>query len=397
MSKTFLRDVSSIAELRKAWHRISSGKLHKSGLRTDADGTSLFNFGAALDSELFRLSYVLRSGKYTFSPLDPFFLPKGNGKFRVICVPTVADRVVQRSILSVLSAKQQWMTNPISYGFVSGGGVEKAAHKAVQHRQARPWVFKTDITKFFDHVDRHLLKEQVLKHVKQKSLHSLLFRAIECEIKPRHTSHVDRLKKLDIVEGRGVRQGMPLSPFFANLFLADFDKACVKSGRRVLRYADDLICFATSEAEARDHEAFCLNELATIKLLIPALGTDSKSQIYDPTTPAEFLGVEIAPKAAAGYEIRIANAQMSSIKNVLYQLGSIRELRKMDLDITKFGNSLSSRIAAYEAAYSFCANSGDLSQRLADWSNAIREGVAKDLGLDPLKLSSDARWFLGLK
>ena len=43
----------------------------------------------------------LALGHYKFSNLRPVLLKKRNGKDRLICIPTVRDRVVQRAILNL--------------------------------------------------------------------------------------------------------------------------------------------------------------------------------------------------------------------------------------------------------------------------------------------------------
>ena len=342
------------------------------------------------------LATGLRSGTFRFSALDPFFIPKPDGKFRVICVPTVTDRVVQRAILDAIGERQAWMKNAVSYGFVSERGVEKAVIKAIQYRKLKPWVFKTDITKFFDNVDRDLLKEKIRRQVRQRSIHPLLFDVINSEIKINKASHGLRIKKLGIKEGRGVRQGMPLSPFFANLFMADFDRECTRRKVTVLRYADDLLFFASDGDQAVEHQKFCTAELAKIGLTIPNLVDGAKSQIYGPTQVAEFLGVELAPLHANTYQVRLGQKQLDVIKDNLYTLASLSELRRRNLDISRFGNSLAARVAAYSSAYDFCSNHDQLEASLKDWSKMTLSRVAKALGIDTSKLSPDGRWFLGL-
>jgi retron-type reverse transcriptase len=397
MSTNTLADIARFSALKAAWNKVSRGKLGKPGAaRVGGDGHSLTSFQQRLDNKLFVLERRLSDGRFQFSSLDPYFIPKQDGKFRVICVPSVADRVVQRAVLDNITARQTWMKNSVSYGFVSGGGVELAASDAARFRQHRPWVFKTDITKFFDQVDRELLKERIARLVRQKSIHPLLLAAMDCEIAPRRASHSDRLKKMGIVHGKGVRQGMPLSPFFANLFLADFDRACAKKRLCVLRYADDLLCLARTEAEALEYEQFCLSELSKLNLAIPALADASKTQIYEPSAPAEFLGVELAPIAKGRYEVRIGKKQFDAIKDRFYTLSSLDELKRRNLDITRLGNALAARRAAYVAAYDFCANQDQLIIGVNDWSKTVLRKVAKQLGINVDTLSSEGRWFMGL-
>jgi RNA-directed DNA polymerase len=393
---TCLDDAIKPSALKAAWAKVARGKLGKpSATRPGTDGHSLQSFSLRSDAEIAEISARLKARKYRFSDLDPYFVPKPDGRLRVICAPSIADRVVQRAILDAISSRQKWMSNAVSYGFVADKGVELAAKKAVEYREASPWVFKTDITKFFDCVDRKLLRIKVQERIKQKSMHPLIVNAMECEILIKHPSQFKRIAKMGIHRGQGVRQGMPLSPFFANLFLADFDRSCVSQGLKVLRYADDLIFFGNSQGEAEGFEAFCKDELSKIKLAIPQLTENTKTQIYAPDAAAEFLGVELAP-TNGNYEVRLGQKQLDAIKSSIYDLGSLSELRQRKLDMSRFGNSLNSRAASYAAAYDFCSNISQLQASLHDWTKATRQRIALALGINLVTLNADGRWFVGL-
>lgn len=394
---TCLEDAIKPSALKKAWGKVSQAKLGKpSASRPGSDGHSLRSFALRLDDEIASISLRLRQGKYKFSSLDPHFVPKPDGKVRVICSPVISDRVVQRSILDVISRRQAWISNPVSYGFVFEKSVEKAAKKAIDHRTIKPWVFKTDITKFFDCIDRVELRKKVAQQVRQKSLHPLILSAIDCEIAVNNESQATRIKKQGIHPGRGVRQGMPLSPFFANLYLAAFDKACVAKGITALRYADDLIFFAASEEEALSLGDFCQDELAKIGLSIPGISAEGKTQIYAPHENAEFLGVELRLNDEGRYVVAVSQKQLDFIKSSIYEMGSLSDLRKRGLDVTRFGNSLAARCASYSATYEYCDNSQQLDASLVDWVRATKAKIAIALGINPAKLSSDGQWFLGL-
>jgi RNA-directed DNA polymerase len=143
-----LTDIASIAALQNALNAVARNKLGRpTAARRGHDGVSLVDFAHHQDASINELAQKLRGKTYAFSPLDPVLIPKGENKHRVICIPTVNDRVVQRAILNHIGPKQEWMKNPISFGFVSHGGVQKAVERAIKLRNRLPWVFKTDITK----------------------------------------------------------------------------------------------------------------------------------------------------------------------------------------------------------------------------------------------------------
>lgn len=398
MAKPAIEVIASSTALAAAWRRVSRGKLAgPSAFRAGIDGESLESFAQTLETHLAQLSSRLRSGRFEFGPLQPFLIQKDNGKNRLICVPNVGDRVVQRAILDYLTPKNGgWLANGVSFGFVPDLGVPDAVKLAVKYRGMQPWVFKTDITAFFDRIDRKQLLDRVRSQLRQRSLHPLIESAIGCEIQAQSDKMRKSLRAMDIREGRGVRQGMPLSPFFANLVLAPFDRACTERGLAAIRYADDLIFFATSKMEAADIQDFCLRQLDALNLQIPALGSGSKTQIYGPDEPAEFLGVELRRAIGGGYEVAISPSHMQKIKQRIYSYGNLQELRMRDLDVTKFGNSLRSTVKAYGATYAYCSNVQDLLNHLDSWQKVTMTNIVKALGLEPGNLTADQRWFLGI-
>lgn len=395
--KTAVEKVASDASLQDAWQSIKKGKKGRPSFnRPDHTGESLYSFGANLEGRLSSIQRRLLDGKYYFERLEPVFVPKPNGKERLICIPTIQDRVVQRAILNFLKPRNGWMNNGISYGFVPDLTVGEALEESVSLRNQRPWVFKTDIKAFFDHIPRTQLEERLKVRVKATTILPLLKAAMGCEILcDPHSSLAVKLKKSDIQIGRGVRQGMPLSPYFANVVMEPFDKRCREAGLSAIRYADDLIFFVESNEEAMKAKDFCLHELGKLGLGIPDLGGDSKTKIYTPSEPAEFLGLEIA-QASKGYEIRVSSGQMERIKQKILCYGNVKEMIAKGYDITRFGNALESTVRAYESVYEDCANFSDLKSHMANCRRAALESIFGQLGVDLGKLSSAQRQFLCL-
>ena len=396
MSKAALSKLGSLGSLNAAWLHLFKNTRPASRNTQGIDGQSINDFALDVKANLNRLSKEFPNGSFKFNKLRPVLIQKPNGKFRLICVPTVKDRIVQRALLDVLSIKYgNQLANSVSFGFLKNRGVRDAVKVACARRKLHPWIFKTDITSFFDQVDRQQLAKAIQKTVREKSLHPLLINASNCEVQYANKRDVARISKLGIREGLGVRQGMPLSPFFANLLLLPFDRIIVKNGIEAVRYADDLIFFADSEAECHELASFCSTELSKLALKIPDIGPGSKSEIFRPSQAAEFLGLGLSP-SNNGYELKIMPSQIAGIKSEILQLGSIEELLARKITLAKLGLAIVSRKMGYLNAYEACTNIVELENALDSLHQKILRLIYKNLNINLASLNATQRTFLGL-
>lgn len=387
----------SHAALTSAWSRLYSKTKPMSRNTIGVDGLCINDFHSNSKGNLSRLSHEVRSRIFQFSPLKPYLIPKTNGKLRLISVPTVRDRIVQRALVEHLSEKyHDQLANNVSFGFVKGRGVQTAAEIACNLRAKHPWIYKTDIMSFFDSIERNLLCTAIKKVIKERSLHPLLFSALAAEVASSSKTTEANIAKLGVIRGRGVRQGMPLSPFFSNLLLMPFDKKVYLSGARAIRYVDDLIFLCEDEAECNRVAAFCKEEFEGIGLTVPPVGPGSKSVIYSPEQPAEFLGLELA-KVKAGYELRLSDLQLRRLKQEILSFGSIKELLSRKITLKTLGQSISAKRNGYLAAYADCVNIEEVVTELNKAErHALRNVYGAGLGINLSSIGADARTFLGL-
>ena len=397
MSSNALDEVGSLGSLKKSWGSIYRKSRPGSRNSVGADGESINDFASDPNGRLLRLSRELKNHTFCFSQLRPHLIPKTNGKDRLICVPTVRDRVVQRALLNFLSDHyDKVLANRISYGFLRGRSVKDAVHAACELRTSHPWVLKTDISSFFDRIDRNILEKQFKKLIRERSLHRILTGAMHCEVATPSVSATRRIKRLGIQHGRGVRQGMPLSPFFANVVLHPFDANIIERRLNAVRYADDLIFFANSKSECADIYDFCVSSLSKLDLELPPLTPQSKSVIFAPNEPAEFLGLGIS-LTSNRYVPRLLNPQHVAIQISLLQLASVKELLARRITLSNLGRAIENRISGYISAYEACENILELEHNLHLIGQKIRRNLySKELKIPLANLSNDARAFLAL-
>lgn len=398
MSASALKRLSELNYLRNAWLEINR-RTHGIRRRTAGiDRQSVADFAGNVERYLRQIQAELRSeAGYTFSPLSARFIPKPNGDERITCVPTVRDRIVQRAVSNYLTESDRCgLENNVSYGFVSGGGVHKAVRRACRLRSSRAWAYKTDITSFFDQIDREQLKRDIRRVIRTPSLYSLLDRVIDLEIDNESKERRARIRRHGIEEGVGVRQGMPLSPFLANLVLKDFDRLIERAGISMVRYADDLVMFGSSQEECERLDGLCREELVRRNHNIPEISDTGKTRIAGPTRPIDFLGVAIKKTGQGKYVAVVMQSQLDALSERILARGNIAEARKRGLTLGGLVQSLDAALAGYADAYKHCANHDQVCDHCARKKHEALSRIFASLGIDLSQLSKEQRAFLGL-
>lgn len=343
--------IISKSALFRAW-KSSRDSTRNSG-RPGVNNVSADQFSAKLDPNLGDIVRRLRNGSYGFSKLRAVFIPKPHSdKERLICIPVVQDRLVQRVISDYLTTQKIFpIYNSSSYGFIKGRGTREAINAVVKLRAKYEWCLKTDIESFFDRIPRRYLKEQVYRYLKRHSLTPLLYSIIDSEIKVTEGNRQKFIKQ-NIAAGRGVRQGMPLSPLLSNLALAEFDKKIERLGIEMVRYADDLVLFFPTKQAACEGEQQVKSLLKEIQLTIPQIYDGSKTAIVSKGDPLDFLGREIVYLGSENrFVARVSSKQIEKIRARLSEEYAYSKRIKEEKNFQETIVDLSKSIAAYLGIY----------------------------------------------
>lgn len=398
MTSSALLGAASIESLERAWRRMFARSTRTSRRSSGVDNQTILDFDANHIAYCRDLSRIIRRDLgFPFSPLRAFFVPKSSGGERVICIPTVRDRVVQRAISDFLASGDRCrLQNEVSFGFLPGRSVEKAVKQAIRLRSAKRWAYKADIASFFDSIPREVLTNAIRRHVLDRSLHRLLIQASCCEIAVANLTQENKLRSAGIRVGHGIRQGMPLSPFFANLVLRRFDETIHRSEVPMVRYADDLICFADAESACIAVHETVKRALAREDLSVPEPGAGSKTRIYEPDQAAEFLGLGLRPESGT-YVLEVSADQTAKIRQKIGDLADIAQLTRAGLKLGGFFRRLDGAIAGYEGAYAFANNAAHLDAVLSTAKHdAVTRLFEKELGIPIAALTQEKRRFIGL-
>ena len=223
--------------LGRAWVSVRSNR--GSG---GVDEVSIGTFEKNLEENLQELHRVLKNKEYEPQPVRRVLIPKDNGKFRPLGIPTIRDRVVQESLKTVLEPIFEGIFLPCSHGYRPGKDPHLALRKARAYiKHGMNWVVDADIEGFFDHVDHKILVDLLSEQIADGTVLELVESMLRAGVMTG-----DQFAETD----EGTPQGGVISPLLANVYLNHFDRRMGEEGYLIVRYADDFLIFCKSELDA---------------------------------------------------------------------------------------------------------------------------------------------------
>ncbi|MFE6446841.1 hypothetical protein [Nocardiopsis dassonvillei] len=126
-----LRQAANSERLFSAWNEVRDNDL-EDGVKSEQ--VQEFERGALRN--LTKLSEQLSSGEYEPGPVVAIEVPKSSGGTRLLAIPAVRDRIVERAVLEVIEPFLDPVLSPWSFAYRSGLGVNDAIRALTQAREA---------------------------------------------------------------------------------------------------------------------------------------------------------------------------------------------------------------------------------------------------------------------
>jgi group II intron reverse transcriptase/maturase len=242
---TLLHHVYHIDHLRRAYYAL------KREAAPGIDGETWQHYGEALEENLRDLSGRLARGAYRAKPVKRAYIPKADGRQRPLGIPTLEDKLLQRTTVEVLNAIYETDFLGFSYGFRPGRSPHHALDALYAGLLTRKvnWVLDADIRGYYEAINHGWLVQFVEHRIADRRVVRLIQKWLKAGV-------LEDGKRTWREEG--TPQGASVSPLLANVYLHYVFDLWVRRWRRtqahgdviVVRFADDFIAGFQHRADA---------------------------------------------------------------------------------------------------------------------------------------------------
>lgn len=164
---------------------------------------------------------------------------KGNGKTRILKIPTIRDRTLQKAITFILNKIFEPVFHKCSFAYRPKITQNDAIYSIRDNiKDGRTTVFDADIEKCFDSLNHSLVLDTLYKKITDRDLLRIIYRILE----------TPSFEKGQVQKPYGLSQGGVTSPLLSNLALHHLDDYFHQKQfyevAGLVRYSDDFVVMA---------------------------------------------------------------------------------------------------------------------------------------------------------
>ncbi|WP_342276790.1 group II intron reverse transcriptase/maturase [Spiroplasma endosymbiont of Nebria brevicollis] len=278
----------------KAYKQVSKNK----GVE-GVDGITILKFNEDLKGNLYKLWNRMSSGSYCPKPLRVVKIPKNTGGHRILCIPTVYDRVAQTAVAMYLQPLVEPTFHENSYGYRPNKSALDAVDMARKTCWKYDWVIDLDIAEFFDSLDHDLVLQSIKMYTNCKWVILYVERWLKVPMQWENGTMIERNK--------GIPQGSPISPIISNIVLHLVFDNWMKQEYPTIpfeRYVDDVIVHCKTYKQASFMKEVIRKRLLKFSLKLQMEKTsivyckdNARTEIFSKYT-FDFLGYTFRPRKA---------------------------------------------------------------------------------------------------
>jgi RNA-directed DNA polymerase len=175
---------------REDWLRLAKEYVAQNAgnITAGCDGITMSDFEADPERNLMKLREALQSDTFAACPVRRVYIPKANGKYRPLGIPTIRDRIVQEAVRMVLEPIYEADFSQYSFGFRPCRRTMDAINCirwSTQEHKKCFWVIEGDISSYFDTINHRKLMRLLRKRVKDERFLDLIWKFLRAGVMER--------------------------------------------------------------------------------------------------------------------------------------------------------------------------------------------------------------------